>query len=338
MLPMAAIVGALTPAAALGSFPGGNGVIAYTAERSIWAVDPNTGNGLRLTSGSDDSAPSFSASGTMLTFQRWAGGTATVYLARADGSDAKPLVSGREPAFSPNGQQIVFVRAGGLFVTGLEQGSPVRQITDHPGDRAPRWSSTGSIVFERTDVWHVRRRGIVERQTRSELDVIIPPRSHVRRVLTFGGSTNMWPDWSPDGKTLTVSILFGCDLAVNGPPPMTHLLVTSAELTFHFSCYPSVWAPQGRGLAEAGFGALRGSPLTSCPAGPDYESEVSWQPLVAGTLLVRTVPCGGTPRPVPTTGTSPGKEETSPEEVSPGASPHRTRSCTIRHHKQHCKR
>src|ERR1039457_6680369 len=60
MLPMAAIVGALTPAAALGSFPGGNGVIAYTAERSIWAVDPNTGNGLRLTSGSDDSAPSFS--------------------------------------------------------------------------------------------------------------------------------------------------------------------------------------------------------------------------------------------------------------------------------------
>jgi hypothetical protein len=350
VLLMAAIAGALAPAASLASFPGANGVIAYSAEHSIWAVDPNTGNQLRLTSGSNDSDPSFSASGNMLAFQRWEGATATVYLARADGSDAKPLVSGGQPAFSPSGQQIAFVRAGGLFLTGLAPGSPVQQITDHPGDRAPQWSPTGSIVFERTDVWRVQYRGRIEHPIRSELDLITPPSLDVRRLLTngpirykeyvcrdvscsrsrvrltYGKGTDMWPDWSPDGKALSVTVLFGCDLAVNGLPPMTHVLATSSKVAFHFSCFPSGWAPQGRGLAEAGLGALAGSRLTSCPAGPDYESPISWQPLLLGTLPVPTVPCGGTLRPVSIV-----KAE------SVEAPPTRTRSCTVRHHKRKCK-
>src|ERR1700682_634681 len=114
----AAVGATLVPATAIGSFPGSNGVIAFSAEHSIWAMDPTTRDELQLTSGFDDSAPSFSPSGNMLAFQRRTGATITIYLARADGSEPRALASGSQPAFSSDGRQIVFVRAAGLFLTG----------------------------------------------------------------------------------------------------------------------------------------------------------------------------------------------------------------------------
>jgi hypothetical protein len=305
---MTAAVGAmLGPAAALGSFPGGNGVIAYSAEHSIWAVDPSTGNQLRLTSGPDDSAPSFSPSGNMLAFQRRAAGTTTVYLARADGSEPQALASGSQPAFSSDGRQIVFVRATGLFLTGLTMGSPIRQITRHPGDRAPRWSSTGSIVFQRTHISHIKHHGTITRHLGNELDIIAPPSLHVSTILRYNRNTEMWPDWSPDGSTLSVAL---CDhtSAAKKPP-----LMTVPSLVFHSTCAPDVWAPHGRRLAEPGVGVLEGHPETSCPPfieggiheGTTYfgssgqalysdqrsPDEISWQPLVAGSSLLPTVKC-----------------------------------------------
>src|SRR5438045_239866 len=83
----------LAPAAASGSFPGGNGVIAYgiastddchrqpgvTCATGIWAVDPLTGNQLRLTTG-HDSNPSFSPSGNLIAFQRRTRHGFTIYV------------------------------------------------------------------------------------------------------------------------------------------------------------------------------------------------------------------------------------------------------------------
>ena len=341
MMLSAALAGTLA-AAALGSFPGRNGVIAYSAEGSIWAVDPATGNQLRLAAGTD---PSFSASGNMLAFQRRAAGTNWVYLARADGSEARSLVEGSEPAFSPSGQRIVFVRAGGLFLTGITPGSPIRQITFHPGDREPKWSSTGLIVFERTDVWQVRYRGRIEHAIRSVLAVIRPPSRHAHEILTngpvreteelctdpsceheatglvYGRGADMWPDWSPDGKTLIVSGLFGCLLV---PRPPGTRLINSSRLKFRFNCSPSAWAPEGERLAESG--ALRGSDFVSCPQAPEYNGEISWQPLVPGTIGVPTVPCAGEKRVVvPSTGTSPSKEE------ARGPNPHKSHRRRNRH-------
>jgi hypothetical protein len=305
---MVAAVGAtLGPVVALGSFPGGNGVIAYSAEHSIWAVDPSTGNQLRLTSGPDDSAPSFSPSGNMLAFQRRATGTTTVYLAQADGSEPRALVSGSQPAFSSDGKQLVFVRAAGLFLRGLTANSPMRQITRHPGDRAPRWSSTGSIVFERTDISHVKRHGRITRQVSTELDIIVPPSPHVRTILRYGENTEMWPEWSPDGSTLAVAL---CNRNTSNTKPP---LMTSPSFFFHRTCAPDAWAPHGRRLAEPGGGVLEGRPETSCPPfieGGDHEDvtyfglsgdelysderspdEISWQPLVAGSSPVPTAKC-----------------------------------------------
>ncbi len=341
----------LTPTAAEGSFPGANGVIAYSAEHSIWAVDPATGDQLQLTTGPEDSAPSFSPSGDLLAFQRRttttvtapqrpptgpvtssqrrpvstvtvdianadgsdptppvAGSavppfhrttsTVTVYVAYADGSNPTPLVEGSEPAFSPDGTQIVFVRPSGLFLTGVAPGSPVRALTDHPGDRTPRWSSKGSIVFQRAD------------GAGSELDIVTPPSSHIRRLFTYHrGAGNddpivMWPEWSPNGRSISVAL---CEPGSEVPP-----VETVPSIVFHASCAPDVWAPAGGTPLEAGTGALRGKPDSSCPpfiesganedisffahGRPLYQDEgpnwpIAWQPLHPGTLRVPTVPC-----------------------------------------------
>lgn len=345
-----ALIAALAPASALGSFPGGDGVIAYSAGGSIWAVDPSTGNQLRLSSGADDSAPAFSPSGNLLAFQRWAGGSLTIYLANANGSDARPLVRGAEPAFAPSGRQVVFVRRDGIFITGIAPGSTVQQLTHQPGDRGPQWSSRGSIVFERTDVWRVRHQGRSERRARNELELISHPGARLSPILTHEESriemqytdgslpqvADMWPDWSPDGKSLTVTISLGCEREANGLPPLTRVLKSSPRLALHFSCYPSAWAPEGQGFAESGLGMLSGSPFESCPVGPDIDDQIAWQPLLDGTPRVPTVPCAGVERMAvsPEAVTS----EPSPQSEPPSARSRKTTSCSRRHHVKHCKR
>jgi WD40-like Beta Propeller Repeat len=349
---IAALAGALAHTAALASFPGGDGVIAYSHEGRIWAVEPHTSNQLQLTSGPGDSAPSFSPSGDLLAFQRLADGSATVYLARADGSDARPLVVGSEPDFSPNGREIVLVRQDGLFMTDLTPGGPVRQLTDHPGDHHPRWGANGSIVFQRTDVWHrvvtcirngnsdsatelllehgaryckngnARREDLLLR--RSDLDIITPPSLRIRQIVTYRAqlstrrpsseTVEMYPDWSPDGRAVAAAL---CYLdSFGGPGPV---LDTVPSIVFRESCSPAVWAPAGRQLVGPPEGPspvlLVAGPLPGMKftACPEVvEGLLAWQPLVDGTLRVPTVKCEERPTPLEP------RTETSPGEVISG--------------------
>jgi WD40-like Beta Propeller Repeat len=327
---IAAAVLAIVPVAALASFPGRDGVIAYavghSAQQGIWAVDPNTGDEGQLTSGPDE-APSFSASGNMLAFQRHLASGTTIFIARADGSNAKRLVTGSEPDFSPDGRQIVFVRAGALFVSGVLPGSHVRQLTKGRGDRTPRWSSTGAIVFQRTAVSRTRGR---PPSTLQELDVI-PARSRtVEQVMTSELPTNMWPDWSPDGRALAVDL---CSDTYLTPPRIP-------SLVFHTGCLPAIWPPDGRkpilpggyetappALSWGGFGSscpryipegadgtfFRTEPGGNPEVEPKSPPQISWQPLTSATLVVPTMPCAARPEPgVIHTGVSP---------ISSGAAP-----------------
>jgi hypothetical protein len=296
------------PATAFGSFPGGNGVIAYTSGSGIWAVSPTTGYQLQLTTG-PDFAPSFSPSGNMLAFERLGKDTSTVYLAQADGADARPLLAGGEPAFSPTGRQLVLVRRDGLFVTGLTSGSPVEQITRQPGDRSPRWSSTGAIVFERTDVLR-KHRGKTEIQ--NELDTITPPSPKVHQILVYNERANMYPEWSPNGRTLTVALCNGAaeETTFKGSP----------ALAVHPSCLQRFPAPRGRDVAEGGVGALAGSAVRPCPRFASVE-QIAWQPVLAGTMPIPTVKCDGAPYTGPTV--SPSFGSTGAKVCVPGRHGHR---------------
>jgi hypothetical protein len=281
----------------------------------------------------------------MLAFQRSDAGAAMIYLAQADGSGAQPLVPGHSPAFAPGGQKIVFVRSAGLFVTTTSPSSPVLQLTNHPGDRTPAWSSTGSIAFERTDIWNVKRRGHSERHVRSEIDLITPPSLHVRQILTWDKSVYMWPDWSPDGKTLTLELCNGM------PPHEPEVEPEPPKLEYRSACNPSVWAPEGRWIGRhpslgdgvgAGQVSVVGGRFAEIPdgsytvqhAGPSCPltwasgAGISWQPLFAGTLRIHTAPCEYKGF---FTGVAPATAELNE------AQPHRTRSCTYRHHKRHCR-
>jgi hypothetical protein len=324
---MAAILVTLAPAVARASFPGGDGVIAYSGEGGIWALNPTTGNQLQLTTDPDDRMPSFSPSGDWLAFQRTVASTTTIFIARADGSDPTPLTGGSEPAFSPGGRQIVFARANGLFVTGLTPGSPIRRLTDHSGDGEPRWSSTGTIVFERIRVSHVNIQGALKPQVSNQLDTIIPPAARVSALLTYEqpegidlgeAETELHPDWSPNGRAIAVAL---CNGAASSHLPFS----TVPTFVLHVDCSPDVWAPDGRRLAVPQKGALVGRRATSCPHFISAGTEISWQPLLRATLRVPTVPCE--PRP-------PEAEQG----VEPSQAARGSRTCYYdrKHHRRRC--
>lgn len=296
----------LAPACAQASFPGANGVIAYVSDGDgIWAAQPGSGDQLQLTTGAEDRWPSFSPTGSLLAFQRGAGTGATVWLAQADGSEPRPLVSGSEPAFYPDSSAIIFVRPSGLFATGLTAGSPVRQLTAHAGDSEPASSATGALAFERAHVTHVRHGRAARRRVRTELDVIMHPGANPRTLLTLafesGGrsesESELHPDWSPSGRRLEVSVC--------GEPPRHLPSGISPALVLHGSCAPAVWAPDGRGTIGPEQVPLGGRKI-QCPEFVSSGAEIAWQPLVSGTEPVVTRKCEPRPGPVFPIAESPG--------------------------------
>lgn len=323
-------VAAVAPACALASFPGKDGVIAYatrfsifTESTAIWALEPATGDQLQLTSGPDDNDPAFSPSGNQLAFDRTTMGTSTIFIARADGSDARPLVEGSEPAFSPDGRKLVFARPTGLFVTGAQPGSAVRRLTSHPEDSEPSWGPNGEIVFERTRVLHMNSGGSTQKRFNNELDMVTPGRRHVSTLFTYepppglrlaAFPVELHPDWSPHGKSIVLSI---CNVVSQPRLPTVPALVLQEE------CVPSVWAPNGHGFAVPKLGVLRGRPGTNCPHIVTPFTELAWQPVHVGTLHVPTVPCE--PQPGPPEGL------VEPSEAAAGSI-----TCYTIHHRRKC--
>jgi WD40-like Beta Propeller Repeat len=189
-------------------------------------------------------------------------------------------------------------------------GSSARQITSQRGDRAPRWSATGQIVFQRTDIWHVTNPE-PRWEKQEELDVIAPPTWRTHEILLYDGEgVDLWPDWSPDGKTVAVDLCTAFGIPAQLPATLPSFILAK-------DCLPRIWAPDGRRLVWAGFDW--GKPNTSCPRyiprgarevfvrlGPSHivlgeerqnPPAISWQPVTAGSLHLHPQPCE--PRPEP---------------------------------------
>ncbi|MEZ0368157.1 MAG: hypothetical protein ACAI44_03610 [Candidatus Sericytochromatia bacterium] len=114
------------------------------------------------------------------------------------------LLAGREPAWSPDGSQIAFVRDDGLYVSDWAKPEPHR-ILAQAGVSGPRWSPDGKqLVFER------------ELETFNFEIFKIGADGSGLLQLTRHPASDSSPTWTSDGKLLFVS---NRDAPVEPPAP-----------------------------------------------------------------------------------------------------------------------
>src|SRR5215467_14101632 len=110
---VAVLVVCCGPAAA-GTFPGGNGLIAFSRTSAppsipvLVAFDPATGSEHQIGTGT---APAWSPDGTHIAYVR----DGNVLVANADGSGERGLGPGDTPSWSPDGTRLVVARTDGTL-------------------------------------------------------------------------------------------------------------------------------------------------------------------------------------------------------------------------------
>ena len=318
---LGAALAALTvaPGASLASFSGDNGLIAFerldrapgSAERIFTMTAERGLQGVTAVSASG-SNPDWSPEGTSIVFERRplddpSGYGSELYTVNADGAGLRRLieclddcVGDSQPAYSPDGRRIAFVRAFGPLVDGripsrrsvLEMssdGSRVREILsfDVLRDRRipcdPQWSPDG------------RRLALTLLTDASVFGVDIGvftvslDGSSLRRLVPF---TSFDPDWSPDGKRIAFTVSRGGSSpdgveVYTARPDGTRLRRLTWSGRSRVSAEP-VWSPDGTRLAFVRLGRGQrgrsdlylvradGSGLTRLTRTPFFEDNPDW--------------------------------------------------------------
>jgi Tol biopolymer transport system component len=179
-------------------------LVAYSASASgnasIWAVDPDGGEPIRLTDGAAESRkPVWFPDGRSVAFVSSRGGTSSVWKVSRLGGSATLLVENADtPAVSPDGARIAFSRAGAsgklrIWVAPIADSSLAKRLTgdtegqdDHVD---PAWSPDGTRLCysDQHDLW------------------ITPAGGGRSRKLTGDGVGNWEPVFSPDGSSVYFS-------------------------------------------------------------------------------------------------------------------------------------
>jgi Tol biopolymer transport system component len=228
------------------------------------------GRGLAKISGevlAEESRPAWSPDGARIVFSGYAASELPVrdnfvqtdlYVVDVEGGRPTRITAGetidRDPAWSPDGSRILFVRAKGLrveedptpehipqiYATDAPEGSKVVRMTDiSRGASNPAWAPDGSLIaFESDgDIFVMNRGGDDVTRLAVEPSAGENPNPHP----TYG---NYEPGWSPDGKR----IIFVSDrdgdrylyvMPATGTEDQAVRLTDSPEEEFHPAWQPS---------------------------------------------------------------------------------------------------
>ncbi len=191
------------------TFPARNGLIAFAGDKGsgseIYTIKSD-GTGLHRLTHLPFNAfrPDWSPDGTRIAFSREF--DEGVYVMNADGSDLHQVrgPGGGEPAFTPDGDHLVYWCDGcpgaeGVFLM-RDDGSdaPGVRLTTNPfnlGDEGPEVSPDGqTVTFSRHKVG-----GKLQAQYAVDIDG-----SDVRRLTTYRLEVGIKADWAPDGRHIVL--------------------------------------------------------------------------------------------------------------------------------------
>jgi dipeptidyl aminopeptidase/acylaminoacyl peptidase len=179
-------------------FPGGE------EDRSIWVMNANGSDPVQVAAAENVSEASWSPDGSRIAYAATDGGTTSIHIVGADGTNDAILHQEGAPgtheifsaSFSPDGTKILF-DAGtdsgfDIFVMNVD-GSNVQQLTRTGTDYDPAWSPDGrKIAFARQGSG-----------SQSDIYVMDSDGSNVVQLTDDGGGhTDLGPTWSPDGTKI----------------------------------------------------------------------------------------------------------------------------------------
>lgn len=170
----------------------------------LFALHLDDGRLTTLWSGRTPTAASYTRDGTRIAFSATDAGDAEIYVARADGTDARRLTFhpgiDTSPSWASYGERLVFTsdRTGRpeLFIMDAD-GANLTQITfDGEWNDSPDWSPRGDRIVYVSMI-----------DKRFELALLRPDGTGGQRLTSGGGCEN--PSWAPDGRHVVFARTLG---------------------------------------------------------------------------------------------------------------------------------
>jgi Tol biopolymer transport system component len=234
----AAVAVMAAPAApAQAAFPGRNGLIAWThitgltTDAEIFVMRPDGSNKRQLSHNEqNDFFPAFSPDGRWVAFESASATDVDVWVMNLRETvsmniSQMPGVADRGPAWSPDGEEIVFWRqhfdgTSGIWKMNADGSNQVRLTGDANIDSYPAWSPDGNLIVF-----------VSQRDGNAELYVMPPDGSPEIRLTETPMIQEGNPNWSPDGTKLAFDACLSETFPCPGTAPNYEIVTMNLDGT-----------------------------------------------------------------------------------------------------------